>query len=179
MCIRDSRELYYCTTPYFHHAPSVSGICHVREQVLRAVGGPPRPQARRLYLARRNARDRPLQNEAAVVELLARHGFVAIDPETHPFEEQVRYAASAEVVAGPYGANLANLVFARQARKCLILATKQQPEFARLASALGVATWHVVPEAVKLREGRTLSESYGFNADLAQTEAALQACLGG
>lgn len=175
----ECRELYYCTTSYYHHAPSVAGIRHVREQMLRALGGPPRPEARRLYLARRNAKDRPLQNEAEVIALLARHGFIAIDPETHTLEEQVRYAASAEIIAGPYGANLANLVFAARARKCLILATKQQPEFARLASALGVATWHAVPDAVKLREGRTLSDSYGFNANLDQTVAALQACLAG
>jgi capsular polysaccharide biosynthesis protein len=83
----------------------------------------------------------------------------------------------AEVLAGPYGANLANMLFARNARKLLILGTKHQPEFARLASALGIASWHIVPQAVKIREGRTFSESHGFIADLAAVETALQACL--
>ncbi len=169
----ECRELTYCTTAYFHHATSVTGLNFVRAH----LQAPAQDSARRLYLARRKAKDRPLLNEDAVVQLFERHGFVAIDPETYSFEEQMRYAAAAQIIAGPYGANLANLIFARGARKCLILATKQQPEFARLASALGVASWHVVPDAVKLREGRTLSESYGFTADLQQTEFALNACL--
>ena len=173
----ECRQLYYCTTSYFHHAPSVMGLNYVRDNVVRALGEAVRPAAKRLYLARRHAKDRPLLNESEVIQLFERYGFFAIDPEMHTFEEQVRFAASAEIVAGPYGANLANLIFAQRARKCLILATKQQPEFARLASALGVAFWHTVPDAVKLREGRTLSESYGFTADLKQTETALKACL--
>ena len=130
-------ELYYCTTSYVHHAPSASGVRHVRERVLAQIASPTDgAAAKRLYLARRHAKDRPLLNEAEVVALFERHGFLAIDPERHSFEEQVRFAAGAEVLAGPYGANLANMVFAHNARKLLILATKQQPEFARLASAL-------------------------------------------
>ena len=169
----ECRELYYCTTSYFHHAHSVTGLNYLRAHwPATAQDGP-----RKLYLARRNAKDRPLLNEAEVIQLFERYGFTAIDPEAHSVEEQMLYAASAEIIAGPYGANLANLVFARNARKCLILSTKQQPEFARLASALGVACWHVAPQAVKLREGRTLSETMGFTADLPQTEFALNACL--
>jgi capsular polysaccharide biosynthesis protein len=175
----ECRKLYYCTTSYFHHAPSVRGLDYVRERMQMHTSVVPQPGVQRLYLARRHAKDRPLLNEAEVVALFERHGFVAIDPEQHSFDEQCRYAAGAEVVAGPYGANLANLIFTRAARKVLILATKQQPEFARLASALNIQSWHMVPEGIKLREGRTLSESFGFRADLAQVEAALTACLAG
>jgi capsular polysaccharide biosynthesis protein len=175
----ECRKLYYCTTSYFHHAPSVTGLRFTRERMQTVAPVEPRPGAQRLYLARRHATDRPLLNEAEVVALFERHGFVAIDPEQHSFDEQRGYAAAAEIVAGPYGANLANLIFMRHAREVLILATKQQPEFARLASALNVQSWHMVPDGVKLREGRTLSESFGFTADLRQLEVALQACLAG
>ena len=176
----ECRALHYCSTSYLHHAPSVTGILHVRDHVARAVAGAAGASGpKRLYLARRKARDRPLLNENEVIALFERHGFTAIDPEDHGFEEQARFAAGAEIIAGAYGANLANLVFAHRARKCLILATKQQPEFARLAGALNIACWHVVPDAIKLREGRTISESYGFSANLDHTGAALQACLAG
>lgn len=168
----ECKSLIYCTASYSHHAPSARGIRHVREHIEGAPG-----EARRVYFARRHARDRPLLNEAEVITLLERHGFVAIDPERHSFDEQVGIAMGAEVLAGPYGANLANMLFARNARKLLILGTKHQPEFARLASALGIASWHIVPQAVKIREGRTFSESHGFIADLAAVETALQACL--
>ncbi len=169
--------LHYCSTSYLHHAPSVTGIQHVRDHAAREVSNTAGPK--RLYLARRKARDRPLLNENEVIALFERHGFTAIDPEDHGFEKQARFAAGADIIAGPYGANLANLVFAHRARKCLIIATKQQPEFARLNSALGIACWHVAPDAIKLREGRTISESYGFSANLEHTGVALQACLAG
>jgi capsular polysaccharide biosynthesis protein len=161
----ECKELHYCTSSYVHHAPSATGVRHVRERVTAAITP---GAAKRVYFARRHAKDRPLLNEAEVIALFEQHGFIAIDPEQHSFEDQARYAAGAEILAGPYGANLANLVFARNAKKLLIQATKQQPEFARLASALGVAFWHTIPQAVQLREGRTFSESFGFSADLTQ-----------
>lgn len=172
----ECREMHYCTTSYFHHAPSAVGVRHVRERVLQRL--PQRSAVpERLYLARRHARDRPLLNEAEVIALFERHGFTAIDPEQHGFEAQVRYAAAAQVLAGPYGANLANMVFAGNANKLLILGTKHQPEFARLASALGIAFWHTVPQARQIREGRTMSESMGFTADLGELEHLLRAML--
>jgi hypothetical protein len=174
----ECKELYYCTSSYFHHAPSAKGVRHVRARVMAHIGARPAGSAeKRLYLARRHAKDRPLLNEAEVVALFERYGFCAIDPERHSFEEQVRFAAGAEVLAGPYGANLANMVFAKDARKLLILGTKHQPEFARLASALGIAFWHTVPQAIEMRAGRTMSESFGFTADLSELERVLLNCL--
>ncbi len=174
----ECKALYYCTTSYFHHAPSATGVRHVRERVMSQAGVQSGEAAgKRLYLARRHAKDRPLLNENEVVALFERHGFTAIDPERHSFEAQVRFAAGAQVLAGPYGANLANMVFAKNAHKLLILGTKHQPEFARLASALGIAFWHMVPQAVPLREGRTFSESTGFTANLNELERALRDCL--
>lgn len=174
----ECRELYYCTTSYIHHAPSATGVRYLRERVLvgrdASVGVPP---TKRLYLARRLAKDRPLLNEGEVVALFERHGFTALDPEQHGFDQQVAYAAGAEILAGPYGANLANMVFAPHARKLLILGTKHQPEFARLASALGIGFWHSVPQAIKLREGRSISETMGFSADLGELEHLLKLCL--
>jgi hypothetical protein len=169
------RQLHYCSTSYLHHAPSLTGIRYVRDRVARALSDFTGPK--RLYLARRKVTDRSILNEDHVVSLFERHGFTAIDPEEHSFQTQASLAASAEIIAGPYGANLANLIFAERARKCLILATKPQPEFARLSSAVGIASWHLVPDAVKLREGRTFSESYGFVVNLELTRVMLEVCL--
>lgn len=174
----ECRELYYCTTTFFHHAPSLSGLAYLRSRFGMEAVVPASNAAPRLYLARRKAPARPILNENDLVTLLERHGFVAVDPEEYSFDEQVRLAASADIIAGPYGANLANSMFVRRARKAFIIATKEQPEFSRLMSALAIPHWHVVPEPVKLREGRTVSESYGFTADLGQTEIVLRACLG-
>lgn len=174
----ECKALYYCTTSYFHHAPSAVGVRYLRNRVLvHAEANVVAPCAKSLYLARRHAKDRPLLNEAEVIALFERQGFSAIDPEKRGFDEQVAYVARAEVLAGPYGANLANMMFAQNARKLIILGTKHQPEFARLASALGIAFWHSVPHAVQLREGRSISEAFGFRADVAQIEHVLATML--
>jgi hypothetical protein len=170
------QKLYYCSSSYLHHAPSLTGVRYVGDGVLRTLGDVASPK--RLYLARRKVTDRSILNESEVVSLFERNGFTAIDPEEHSFETQASLASRADIIAGPYGANLANLMFAGRAKKCLIVATKPQPEFARLSSAMGIASWHVVPDAVKLRNGRTFSESYGFVASIDLTRAVLDVCLG-
>ena len=170
----ECKALYYCTASYLNHAPSATGVRFVRERVLAGLGAAADESSpQRIYLARRHAKDRPLQNESEVVALFERHGFVAIDPEQHSFEAQARFAAGAQVLAGPCGANLANMMFARQAQKLFVLATKYQPEFARLASALDIACWHTVPQSIELRKARTLSEAYGYRANLDDLERVL------
>lgn len=69
------------------------------------AGGP------RIYLSRRDARTRMLENEAAVVETLAGRGFEEVLMGELPPSEQVRIAAEASAVAGPHGAALTNIVF--------------------------------------------------------------------
>jgi len=174
----ECRELHYCTSAYFHHTPSSRGLAYVRSRVLADPQDAPEGPSR-LYLARRKIRNsRPILNEADLAELLAACGFVAVDPEEHSFAQQVRLAAAAETIAGPYGANLVNCIFARNARAALIVATKGQPEFSRLLSALAVPHWHVVAEPVKVRDGRTFSESHGFRVDLRAAETILGVALG-
>jgi hypothetical protein len=176
----ECRELHYCTPTYFHHTPSPRALAHLRSRVAAEAGaGAGTPTPRRVYFARRRILgSRPILNEGDLVELLERYGFVAVDPEALPFAEQVRFAAGAETIAGPYGANLANAVFAQAARAALIVATKGQPEFSRLLSAFAIPHWHVVADPVRIRSGATFSESHGFRVDLDATETILRACLG-
>ncbi len=159
-------ELFYASATYRHHAHYPTGLRFLRDQMARAFPVPMTEAPARIYWARRHAHDRPLVNEADVVDLLAQYGFQSIDPEKHPFDVQVQWAASAQCVVGPYGANLTNLIFSGKARQCLILATKAQPEFARLASVFGMESVHLAVEGFRLREGRTVSQSYGFKVDL-------------
>jgi len=67
----------------------------------------------RLYVTRG---DRPntrrVVDEQALLDRLARRGFVAIDPGTLSVQEQIDHFAAAEVVVAPHGAALTNLAFA-------------------------------------------------------------------
>jgi hypothetical protein len=66
---------------------------------------------RRLYVSRAGASARPLQNEAELVDLAARHEFEIVDPGSLPFDDQVALFASASIVIGPHGAGLTNAAF--------------------------------------------------------------------
>jgi Glycosyltransferase 61 len=67
---------------------------------------------RRLYVTRRGALRRRLQNEEEIVDLLVEAGFDVVDPAVLTVAEQAKLFASAEIVVAPHGAGLANLVFA-------------------------------------------------------------------
>jgi len=168
----DFAHLYYATSTYMHHAPNADALNWLRQTLRRKLGE--RNREKPLYLARRHyAASRPLLNEEAVIGLFARRGFRAIDPERHAVAEQLAMAAVAPMLAAPYGAALANALFAPPGAAALVIATKQQPEFARLLSGAGIAFAHVVAAPVKLREGRNVSESFGYEADLVALERAL------
>jgi capsular polysaccharide biosynthesis protein len=74
---------------------------------------------RRIYIDRRGAAFRPLQDEAAVLEAVRRFGFVAVRPETLSLADQIRLFRGAEAIVAPHGAGLTNLGFCRPG--CVVL----------------------------------------------------------
>lgn len=67
---------------------------------------------RRIYLTRGSkANTRRLTNEADLWPLLAKQGFVRVDPGALTVREQIDWFAAAEVIVAPHGAALANLAF--------------------------------------------------------------------
>ena len=165
-------EFLYVTSTYVHHAPGAHALRWLRGAVRGALGS---VQTRRpLYLARRNyAASRPMLNEDGLIALLEGRGFLVTDAERHPLREQAAMAAAAGLLVAPYGAALANALFAPPDAAALVVATKTQPEFARLLSLAGLPFAHVVAGPVKLREGRNLSESFGYATDLGELERVL------
>jgi capsular polysaccharide biosynthesis protein len=164
----ECEELFYCTSTFMDHAPSARGLAHVRERLaLAGADTANRAGARRVYLSReREQASRPLLNERELIAYFQARGFDIVAPETLGFREQVTRMRDADTVAGPYGANLANGVFPVHASHALIIATKEQPEFSRMFSALGVPHAHACAEPVKLKDAATFSESSGFRVAL-------------
>ncbi|MGN6252673.1 MAG: glycosyltransferase family 61 protein [Marmoricola sp.] len=86
---------------------------------------PPRDlddRPRRLYVTRG---DRPntrrLVDEARLLPVLERYGFVRFDPGEHDVQDQIDSFAAAEAIVAPHGAALANLVFCRPGVRVLEL----------------------------------------------------------
>lgn len=72
----------------------------------RPVGG------RRLWVSRSRARWRKILNEEEVFGILEKQGFEMVVLDGLSFQEQVNLFSEAEIVAGPEGANMTNLLFA-------------------------------------------------------------------
>jgi hypothetical protein len=70
----------------------------------------PAEGSKRIYVSRKHSR-RALPQEELLEGLLASRGFRILHLESMPWQEQVAAFRAAELVVGPHGAGLANLVF--------------------------------------------------------------------
>jgi capsular polysaccharide biosynthesis protein len=102
-------------------------------------GAGPRIAGRRIHVSRAGARFRRIAHEEQLVPILRRHGFETLRFEDFSFEEQIRLAAGAEMLCGPHGAGLSNMLFLAEGGR--ILEMRQlagSPNcFFTLAGALG------------------------------------------
>lgn len=99
----------------------------------------PGGRKRRLYLSRADRGARRILNEADLLALLVRYGFEAVNPGSLSIPEQAALFAEAEMVIGPHGAALTNMLFLPQGAVVLELAARPWgPLFFGLASACGL-----------------------------------------
>ncbi|PWC27830.1 glycosyltransferase family 61 protein [Teichococcus aestuarii] len=86
-------------------------VARARERGTAGAAGP------LLYLSRRAAASRRLENEAALEEALARLGFTPVVLEKHSLADQICILGQAEAVVAPHGAGLAHIAAARPGLK--------------------------------------------------------------
>lgn len=107
-------ELLLPTYFSFDRIPVLAGCGAERLKAAVVEAGSPIPSAaRRLFVSRPDTDNRPLLNEAAVLEALAPWGFEVITPGQASLMEQIRAFDAAEIIVGPHGAGLANAIYAR------------------------------------------------------------------
>jgi len=68
-------------------------------------------QSRRVYLSRENAAIRRIRNERDVVRVLHEHDVEVVQLDPAKPWEQVRICRGAELMVGPHGASLSNMIF--------------------------------------------------------------------
>jgi hypothetical protein len=86
-------------------------VADIRERLL--PGDAALVPGRRIYVSRgRTPNNRIVRNEDEVVEMLAGHGFMVVDPGSRSVLEQIRMFAEAELIVSPHGAAMTNLLFA-------------------------------------------------------------------
>lgn len=104
-------------------APSTSGVVPswVCNWLRTRLGTQARTARRslRLYVSRSIAGNGTISNEEAVRACVAQHGFTTLHSEHLSMEDQIDLFAQAEVVLGPHGAGLSNVIFANP--KCVVV----------------------------------------------------------
>ena len=108
---------YHTISARESHAPSPTMIAQLGDRIRAAVPevkADVADQAKRLYVSRADATDRRVRNENALMKVLDDYGFERIVPGKKSFAEQVQLFSEAEIVLGPHGAGLTNIVFATE-----------------------------------------------------------------
>ena len=93
-----------------------------------------------LYLSRADATNRPISNEAEVMDLMRSRGFTVIVPGQLPLNEQISAFHDAEIIVGAHGAGLSSVVFSQPGRLVLELLQSDymNPCFNLLCQVTGV-----------------------------------------
>lgn len=100
------------------YSPSRADLTWVHQRMRRAVDDnlPYGDDNERIYISRQNAtRGRTVENYDEVMTMLDRYGFKSYRLEDLSFKEQVALFSGAEVIVGPIGAGLVNMIFAENA----------------------------------------------------------------
>ncbi|WP_414828634.1 glycosyltransferase family 61 protein [Alteromonas sp. H39] len=83
-------------------------------QILKGIISSKKVKSRSLiYIDRRNAKNRRIQNENQIIAMLIEHGFKIIKPEDLSVNEQVSIFSEAKVIVSASGAALTNSIFMR------------------------------------------------------------------
>ena len=95
----------------------------------------------RIFLSRQGAPNRNVVNEAAVMELLEPHGFVALRGDRLSLAEQVSIFRGASHIVAPHGGALTNLMHARGGHLLELFQADHgvRPEFFQLAAINGLS----------------------------------------
>jgi hypothetical protein len=118
--------------------PAPEDIHELRRRLHASLGSSPGPR-RRLLISRGDAVERKIRNEAELLSALNDLGFERVMPGELSFADQARLFADAEVIVGPHGAGLTNILFAPPDCKVVELSIESHysPSYLMIASILG------------------------------------------
>lgn len=172
----------FCGECYFIDPPlNLRGATHpLADETFRrlrelASAAPP-VRAERLFVSRSGiASERALDQNAAVEALFTQYGFMIFHPEQHSIEVQIAVFAGAQMVAGPVGSGLHNIVFSDPGVPMLVLKGANFPPFVDI-------TLSPVPRRLGLVHGISAPGRIPFSApwtiDLNDVEAGIRGHFG-
>jgi capsular polysaccharide biosynthesis protein len=101
---------------------------------------------KKLYISRDDASIRKIFNEAEIVHFLKGYNFYVIRPGELDFIEQVDLFQNAEIVIGPHGAGLSNIVFCKPGTKIVEIFSSfyVNPCYWYIAQEVGLEYYYVI-----------------------------------
>ena len=109
-----------------------------RVAALRGSRGPVEPaDVARVSIGRTDAAERRIANNDAFGRLLDAYGFEDFDPAHHPMRHNISVFAGADVIVGPHGAGLSDIVFSEDAKIIELHGHRFYPVYGMIAEAVG------------------------------------------
>ena len=121
------------------------------------------PAGKLLYLSRQDATTRRLLHEPGLIKRLERLGFEVVLCSELTLEEQILLFQQAELVVGPHGAALVNLLFCQPGASALELFPEYcvQPHYRGLAAWRKLQYGHLVGTSFEHENSRVVQDSWG------------------
>ncbi|MDR7240803.1 glycosyltransferase family 61 protein [Neobacillus drentensis] len=108
----------------------------------------------KVYITRSNAARRRVVNEEELIQLLKRKGFTIVILEKLKLWEQIEVFSSADIIIGPHGAGLTNLLFVRPGTKMIELFSPAyvHPIYWVLSNRVGADYHYVIGEGARFQK---------------------------
>jgi len=172
---------YYLRNTYVPtNKPFATKVANFRACLARIDGLLPHPDAgKRLYVSRKGAETRQLLNEDELLSMLeTEFKFRPILNENYSIIDQIRLYRHADIVMGPHGAGLANILFSDNPSLFVELFNEvQQPFYPALSQALGVRYLGVRGQGAAPARDAQRADNEAFRVDVAGIRDALHKLL--
>lgn len=116
----------------------------LRDEILDAVfdaddvTGDTEGGSEKIYVSRANAISRRVRNEDTVMDVLSKYGFERYLLENRSLAENARLFSQADVVVGPHGAGLTDIVFADDCTLLEFFGSRRNWAYMKLSETLGI-----------------------------------------
>jgi len=111
----------------------------IQQEILEAVSSESEPiEGNNVYVSRSGAVERRVLNENEVMNVLSEYGFERYCLENQSLSENVQLFSQADLVVGPHGAGLTDIIFANDCTLLELFGEKVKQPYELLAETLGV-----------------------------------------
>ena len=118
-------ENFWWQPPAVHPDDQTPGALQwIGKRIANSIPVTPEERPVKIYVSRTLPSARVIANEAELLPSLQEMGFQICRLEQMPFEEQVQIFRNAEVVVGPHGAGLTNLIFCKPGTRVVEILAK-------------------------------------------------------